>query len=98
MSFAKKVVLYCPNGLPSGMAELAAQFVADGVKLVASVGPACREIEDVVDDASISAGSPERNFILTSSHPNESLADVIEFAEGFGGEYEGPVQLLRLMQ
>jgi hypothetical protein len=98
MSFAKKVVLHCPNGLPSGMAELAAQFVADGVKLVASVGPACREIEDLVDDASISAGSPEINFILTSSHPDESLADVIEFAEGFGGEYEGPVQLLELTQ
>lgn len=98
MPFAKKVVLHCPNGLPAGIAELAAQFVAEGVKLVASVGPACREIEDLIDEAAISAGSPKTNFVLTSSHPGESLADVMEFAEGFGGEYEGTVQLLEITQ
>lgn len=94
MPFAKKLVLHCPNGMPAGMAELAAQFVNDGVKLVASVGPACHEIEDIVDDAAIAAGSPERSFILTSAHPDESLADAIAFAEGFAGEYDGPVQVL----
>lgn len=96
MPFAKKLVLHCPNGRPAGIAELAAQFLIEGVKLVASVGPACREIEDIVDDTAIAAGSPERNFILTSSHPDELLADVIQFAEGLAGEYEGPVQVLEL--
>lgn len=96
MPFAKKLVLHCPNGVPVCMVELAAQFVADGVKLVASVGPACREIEDIVDGAAIAAGSPERNFILTSAHPDELLADVIEFAEAFVGEYDGPVQVVEL--
>jgi hypothetical protein len=80
------------------MAELAAQFVADGVMFVASVGPACREIEEFVDDASIAAGSPDRCFILTSSHPDESVANAIEFAEGLTGEYEGPIQLVELTQ
>lgn len=98
MPFAKKLVLYCPNGIPAGMTELAAQFVVEGVKLVASVSPACHEIEDIVDEAAIAAGSPRRNFILTSAHPNESLADVIEFAEGFVGEYEGPVQVMELSE
>lgn len=98
MPFAKKLVLHCPNGMPAGMAELAAQFVVDGVKLVASIGPACREIEDIVDDAAIAAGSPERNFILTSAHPDESLAEVIEFAEGFVGEYDGPIQVVELCE
>lgn len=98
MPFAKKLVLHCPNGMPAGMSAFAAQFVLDGVKFVASVGPACREIEDIVDDAAIAAGSPERNFILTSSHPDESLSDVIEFAEGLGGEYDGPVQIVELCE
>lgn len=98
MPFAKKLVLHCPNGLPAGLAELAAEFVIDGVKLVASVGPACREVEDIIDDAAIAAGSPERNFILTSAHPDESLADVIEFVEGFVGEYDGPVQVVELCE
>lgn len=98
MPFAKKLVLHCPNGMLAGIADLAAQFVVDGVKLVASVGPACREIEDIVDDAAIAAGSPERNFILTSAHPDESLAEVIEFAEAFVGEYDGPVQVVELRE
>src|SRR5574343_1187251 len=98
MPFAKKIVLHCPNGLPAGIAELAAQFVVDGVKLVASVGPACREVEDIIDDAAIAAGSPERNFILTSAHPGESLSEDIDFAEGCVGEYDGPVQVVELCE
>ena len=96
MPFAKKLVLHCPNGVPSGIAELAAQGVTDGVVFVASVGPACRQIEDLVDDAAIAAGSPERNFILTTSHPGETLEEVVEFAERLTGEYEGPVQVVEL--
>ena len=98
MPFAKHLVLHCPNGVPVSMAELAAQFVVDGVELVASVGPACREIEDIIDDATIEAGSPDRNFILTSSHPGESLADVIAFAQLFVGECDGPVQVVELLE
>ena len=96
--FRKKIVLHCPNGIPAGIDALLDQFVADGVNFVAVVGPACREIEDMVDDASIAAGSPDQNFILTSSHPEESVSEAIEFAERLTGEYEGTVQLVELAQ
>lgn len=98
MSFSKKIVLHCPNGIPASMTELAAQLVKEGVKFVAVVGPACREIENMVDDASISAGSPDQNFVLTSSHLGESIEEAIEFAERLTGEYEGPVQLVEVVQ
>jgi hypothetical protein len=96
--FRKKIVLNCPNGIPDSIDARLDQFVADGVNFVAVVGPACREIEDMVDDASIAAGSPDQNFILTSSHPDESVSEAIEFAERLTGEYEGPVQLVELVQ
>lgn len=96
--FKRKIVLHCPHGIPASIEPLVAQFVADGVIFVAVVGPACREIEDMVDDASIAAGSPDQNFILTSSHPDESVSEAIEFAERLTGEYEGPVQLVELAQ
>lgn len=91
-------MLNCPNGIPDSIDARLDQFVADGVNFVAVVGPACREIEDMVDDASIAAGSPNQNFILTSSHPDESVSEAIEFAERLIGEYEGPVQLVELVQ
>lgn len=94
--FRKKTVLHCPSGIPAGIGALLDQFVADGVNFVAVVGPACREIEDMVDDVSIAAGSPDQNFILTSSHPDKSVSEAIEFAERLTGKYEGPVQLVEL--
>jgi hypothetical protein len=36
------------------------------------------------------------NFMLTSSHPDESLADAIEFAESLTGEHAGPVEVVEL--
>jgi len=79
------------------MAEVAEQFISSGVKFVAAIGPKCEEIENFIDEASVAAGSPERNFILTSSHPNETLRDAIEFAECLGGEYEGAAQVVELL-
>lgn len=96
MPFAQKVVLHCPQGMPVGMAELATQLVAEGVRFVAAVGPACQAIEDLIDEAAIAAGSPEQNFVLTTSHPGESLAEVIAFAEGLSDGYEGPVQVVEI--
>lgn len=96
MPLARKVVLHCPQGMPAGMAELATRLVAEGVRFVAAVGPACQAIEDLIDDAAIAAGSPEQNFVLTTSHPGESLAEVIAFAEGLTGEHEGPVQVVEI--
>jgi len=40
-------------------------------------------------------GSPERNFILTSSHPGETIEDAIEFALlSLHDEYAGEVQVV----
>lgn len=96
MHFAKKIVLHCPNGVPLNMAEVAEQLVAGGVKFVGTVGPRCEEIENYIDEASVLAGSPERNFVLTSSHPGETLQDAIKFAKCLGGDYEGAVQVVEL--
>lgn len=96
MPFAQKVVLHCPQGMPVGMAELATQQVAKGVRFVAAVGPACQAIEDLIDEAAVAAGSPEQNFVLTTSHPDESLAEVIAFAESLSDGYEGPVQVVEI--
>ncbi|MCV2366482.1 hypothetical protein LNV23_23920, partial [Paucibacter sp. DJ1R-11] len=97
MQFAKKVVLHCPNGVPPRLHEVAGKFVAGGVKFVGAVGPKCDEVEEIIDEAAVLAGSPGRNFILTSSHPGESLQDAIDFAECLTGDYEGPVQVVELL-
>ena len=78
------------------MGEVAGQFVASGVKFVGVVGPSCEEIEGILDEVFVLAGSPERNFVLTSSHPGETLQDAVEFAECLIGEYQGAVQVVEI--
>jgi hypothetical protein len=96
MPYSRKIVLHTPNGLSGRVEEVARQFIADGVVFVACVGQDCDAVEDLVDWVAVEAGSPERNFILTSSHSSESLEDVIEFAASLTGEYAGGVEVVEL--
>ncbi len=94
MAFGRKIVLHCSRGVPENMASLAEQFVTDGVVFVATVGPGCSIAEDIIDEVAVSHGSPERNFILTSSHEGESLEDAVEFALSLSDNYAGEVQVV----
>lgn len=75
---------------------MARQFVEDGVRFVGCVGQDCEIVEDVVDWVAIENGSPERNFILTSSHPNETVREVVDFALALSEDYEGEVQVVEV--
>lgn len=96
MSYFRKIVLHTPNGFSGHVEELAHQFIQDGVIFVACVGADCEAVEDFVDWVAVDAGSPLRNFILTSSHEGESLKEAIDFARSLTGEYEGGVQVVEL--
>jgi len=52
-------------------------------------------VEEIIDEICVGDGS-NVNFMLTSSHPNESLADAIGFAEALMGEHAGPVEVVEL--
>jgi hypothetical protein len=75
------------------MDALIESFVRDGVKFVGVVGDDCEKIEDIIDEIVVGDGNNE-NFILTSSHPGESLEEAIEFARSLSLEYAGEVQVV----
>jgi hypothetical protein len=78
-----KIVLHCTRGVPPHLEELVAGFIRNGVELVCVVGPDCRKVEDIIDELVVGDGSRD-DFVATTSHPDESLADVIEFANTVG--------------
>jgi hypothetical protein len=71
-------------------------FIRDGVAFVGVVGEDCAKIEDIIDELVVGDGSDELRFILTSSHPGESVEDVFDFARSLTLEYEGEVQVVVL--
>jgi hypothetical protein len=92
---ARKIVLHCPRGYQPRLDSLVAEWMHEGVVFVGAVGKDCAKVEEIIDEICVGDGS-NMNFMLTSSHPGESLADAIEFAESLKGEHAGAVEVVEL--
>jgi len=96
MAYEKKVVLNCPSGYKPALDQMVEEFLKDGVALVAVVGKDCAKVEDIVDELIVGDGSNPHRFIVTTSHPGETIDDVIQFAESFATDPRGKVQTVEL--
>ncbi|HTC52524.1 MAG TPA: hypothetical protein VK700_11375 [Steroidobacteraceae bacterium] len=94
--YARKIVLNCPSGYTPALAAMVEDFIKDGVAYVGVVGSDCARIEDIIDELVVGDGSGDSRYILTASHPGESLDGAVEIAESLTGEYEGAVQVVEL--
>jgi hypothetical protein len=95
MAYPKKIVLYCPQGYDPRLDSLVEQFIHDGVTFVAVVGEDCDQIEEIIDELVVNLGSSDCD-ILTSSHPNESVEEVLRFADSLTGTYNGKCRIVEL--
>jgi hypothetical protein len=93
LPYLAKIVLHCPNGLHEGLEPLVHAFIRDGVTFVAVAGSDASLIEDIIDEVCVGDGTRPYEM-LTSSHPGESLAAVVEFARSLSLEYAGTVEVV----
>ncbi len=96
MPYGRKIVLYCPAGYQPQLDAMIEQFIEDDIAFIGVVGKDCAKIEDIIDEIVVGDGSSKRPFVLTSSHPDESLDDAVEFAASLIGEYAGEVHVVTL--
>lgn len=96
MAFQVKVVLYVTSEVARGLEALVEAFLADGVKFVGVVGNEASRVEDIIDEIVVADGSDDSRFILTASHPGESLQDAVDFAHSLTGEFSGEVQVVEI--
>lgn len=71
-------------------------FLNDNVLFVGVIGKNCEKVEEIIDELVVGDASKSGRFILTSSHPDESLADVVKFVESLSDSYQGMVQVVEL--
>jgi len=95
MPYSAKIVLHAPPPHSPVLEEFVEACIRDKVALVCVVGEHCQLVEDLIDELVNGDGSDETRFITTTSHPGESLAEVIEFAN-FWSQPEGEAQVVRL--
>ncbi len=96
MAYEKKVVLKSSSGYKLALDKMVEDFLEDGVALVAVIGKDCEKVEDIIDELIVGDGSDPERFIATTSHPDESLQDVVEFAESFSTDPVGKVEVIEL--
>jgi len=95
VDYATKIVPHCPNGLHEGLEPLVQAFMRSGVTFVAVAEKDVSLIEDIIDETCVGDGSRSYSM-LTSSRPDEPLAEVVAFAESLGLEFSGPVEIVEL--
>ena len=94
MADCAKIVLHWQSGEESLIGPFVEQCLKDHVNFIAVVGPDCTRIENLIDECVVGDGSDDTRFILTSSHPGESVQDAVDFAELLTGEYAGQVKIV----
>ena len=95
MPHPKKIVLHCRSGYESRLESLVEEFIQDGVIYVGVVGVDCCKVEDIIDEIVVGDGGREC-FMLTSSHPDECVEEVVRFADSLTGEYEGKSRIVEV--
>ena len=89
MSLAPRIVLHSPVVDQASLEPFVEQCLKDGVRLIAMWGEGAEALEEDVDWLVIGDGADESRYITTSSHPGESLEEVLEFASLWNCEREG---------
>ena len=96
MAYANRIVLHCPAGYKMRLDALVEDFIRDGVRFVGIVGEDCSRVEDTIDELVVGNGDREYD-LLTSSHPNESVEEVVAFARSLSlDDQRREVQIVEL--
>lgn len=78
----KKFVLIPNSGYSTDHDSLLSSLLDDGYELFCAVGKDCELWEEAMDEMAVGDGSNSR-YITTTSHPGESVEEVVTFAESW---------------
>lgn len=96
MSLARKIILHVPLSDEALLDDFVENCLADGVSLIAVVGPGCARIEDLIDEIVVGDESRPERFVCTTSHPDEPLDEVRNMANCWELDRSDPTQEVRL--
>ncbi|MGY3610816.1 MULTISPECIES: hypothetical protein [unclassified Bradyrhizobium] len=96
MSYASRVILHLPLSNEDLLSAFVEQCLRDKVALIAVVGEGAARIEDIIDELVVGDASDDTRFVTTTSHSNESVEEVLEFAGWWNDERDRPVQIVKL--
>ena len=94
MTAAPKYILHSPLSDETLLEEFVELCLRENASLIAIVGLGSRRIEDIIDEIIVGDAQYDyKRFICTTSHPDETYEDVLEFVKFY---HEGPIHEVRL--
>lgn len=96
MRLAPVLIVHSPLSDPTKLSDFVEQCLLDEVELIAIVGTGCTALEDEIDGLIVGGSTDKDRYITTSAHPDESLKDVLQFADAWTPERASQVQQIRL--
>lgn len=96
MSYASRIVLCLPLSNENLLAAFVERCLRDRVTLIAVVGEGAARIEDIIDELVVADGSDDTRFVATTSHSNETVEEVVEFAGFWNDQRDQSVQIVSL--
>ena len=95
MSYSGKIVLVSASGYsPERDDALLRDLLAARIELFCAVGVDVEKWEDAVDWTCIGEDGLDKYVIVTTSHKDESLAEVVAFADAFETRVPHSVQVV----
>ncbi|ELA9846497.1 hypothetical protein QRL16_004287 [Vibrio parahaemolyticus] len=91
----RKIVLITTSAYSSDADGLLLELLGSGAELISIVGVDCSNWEDILDELAVGDGSQVYS-VTTTSHPNESESDVIEFANLFSVSGSSRVKVVHI--
>lgn len=91
-----KIVLALPMSDKALLPAFVETCLAENASLIAVMGEGCEQVEDEIDWLVVGDGSDPSRFVTTSSHPGETLDQVVEFATAWWVTADGPTKIVRI--
>src|SRR5215813_1763602 len=83
MPYAAKIILHTPLADPAKLDSFVEACLADSVILIAVFGTDADKVEGLIDELVVGDASDESRFVMTSSHRNCSLDEVLDFVTSY---------------
>lgn len=96
MTTTTKIVLVSRTGYNRSHDDLLRELLARRIRLFCAVGRDCVLWEDAMDWIAVGPTGEGSWDVITTSHPDERIVDVVEFAETFHLDEPGEVEVIEV--
>ena len=96
MNSAKKIVLVSRRGYDPSHDDLLRILIARRIELFCAVGRQCELWEENIDELVVEPAGESQWNGNTTSHPGETVAEVLEFAKNFHIDSPSEVEIIKV--